>query len=228
MNNFGQYLSSLRKQKHMTQAELAEKLGVTNKAVSKWETGEAMPDTALLVPISKIFGVTVDELLNGGEGQPAASEPEKTENCCEDSFVKQYLFTRGKDDPTPKTSEKVCGLVCTFVFFASVGVYLVLGVAQNLWHPYWVLIPDGALLCGMVGVVFDLCNKQKREKKFARGENPYAAAVCGFVMLACLISFLTVGALTGLWHPYWVIVAGGAVFCAITGATGTLITKKRK
>ena len=40
-------------------------LGVTNKAVSKWETGEAMPETSQLVPIARIFGVTVDELLEG-------------------------------------------------------------------------------------------------------------------------------------------------------------------
>ncbi len=55
MNTFGEFLFSLRKEKGMTQAELAEKLGVSNKAVSKWETNEAMPETGLLVPISRIF-----------------------------------------------------------------------------------------------------------------------------------------------------------------------------
>ena len=63
MNNFGEFLYTLRKEKGMTQAELASALNVTNKAVSKWETGEAMPETALLLPIAQIFGVTVDELL---------------------------------------------------------------------------------------------------------------------------------------------------------------------
>ena len=48
MNDFGEFLFKLRKEKGMTQAELAQALGVTNKAVSKWETGEAMPETALL------------------------------------------------------------------------------------------------------------------------------------------------------------------------------------
>ena len=50
----------------MTQQELADRLGVTNKAVSKWETGEAFPETAQLIPIADTFGVTVDELLRGG------------------------------------------------------------------------------------------------------------------------------------------------------------------
>ena len=65
MNEFGNYLYSLRKSKGMTQQELADILGVTNKAISKWETGEAFPETAQLIPLSNIFGVTVDDLLRG-------------------------------------------------------------------------------------------------------------------------------------------------------------------
>ncbi|MFW5780708.1 MAG: helix-turn-helix domain-containing protein [Bacillota bacterium] len=64
-NKFGDFLYELRKEKGMTQSQLADKLGLTNKAISKWETGEAYPDTAHLVPLAKIFSITVDELLNG-------------------------------------------------------------------------------------------------------------------------------------------------------------------
>lgn len=62
---FADFLYALRKEKGLTQTELAEKLGVTNKAVSKWETGESFPDTAQLLPLADILGVTVDELLRG-------------------------------------------------------------------------------------------------------------------------------------------------------------------
>ena len=71
MNTFGDFLYELRKEKGLTQAELAKILGVTNKAVSKWETGEAMPETSQLVPISRVFGVTVDELLSGARAETA-------------------------------------------------------------------------------------------------------------------------------------------------------------
>ncbi|MDE7348345.1 MAG: helix-turn-helix domain-containing protein, partial [Clostridia bacterium] len=57
MNDFGDFLYALRKEKGMTQAQLADLLGVTNKAVSKWETGEAMPETSLLLPLSRVLGV---------------------------------------------------------------------------------------------------------------------------------------------------------------------------
>ena len=80
MNEFGNYLYGLRKAKGMTQQELAGMLGVTNRAVSKWETGEAFPETAQLVPLADIFGVTVDDLLRGraqSEQNPTAEQETK-------------------------------------------------------------------------------------------------------------------------------------------------------
>lgn len=64
-SKFGEFLYVLRKEKGMTQMELADRLGITNKAVSKWETGEAFPETGQLVPLSNILGVSIDELLKG-------------------------------------------------------------------------------------------------------------------------------------------------------------------
>ena len=60
---FGKFISGLRREKGLTQKELAEKLFISDKAVSKWETGASIPDTALLVPLSEILGVSVTELL---------------------------------------------------------------------------------------------------------------------------------------------------------------------
>ena len=69
MNNtkIGQFISEKRKALGFTQQELAEKLQITNKAVSKWETGDGMPDVQLLKPLAKALGTTVDEILNGEE-----------------------------------------------------------------------------------------------------------------------------------------------------------------
>lgn len=63
--NFGTFLITLRKEKGLTQKELAQKLFISDKAVSKWERGLSMPDIALLLPLSAILGVTTTELLNG-------------------------------------------------------------------------------------------------------------------------------------------------------------------
>jgi len=67
MNQYitGTVIRELREKKHMTQSELAEKLCVSGKAVSKWETGKGYPDIALLENIAKTLGVSVPELLSG-------------------------------------------------------------------------------------------------------------------------------------------------------------------
>lgn len=61
----GNFINQLRKEKKLTQSELGEMIGVTNKAVSKWEVGENTPDSSLLPKIAKVLGVTVDELFRG-------------------------------------------------------------------------------------------------------------------------------------------------------------------
>ncbi len=61
----GKFISQLRKEYNMTQQELADKLQITDKAVSKWENGRCMPDISFLEQLSSIFQVTVKEILNG-------------------------------------------------------------------------------------------------------------------------------------------------------------------
>lgn len=61
----GQTIKMLREKKNMTQAKLAEMLSVSDKAISKWETGKGFPDITLLEPLSKALGVSVAELMNG-------------------------------------------------------------------------------------------------------------------------------------------------------------------
>lgn len=61
----GCFIAQLRKELGLTQKELAEKLEVTDKAISRWETGKGLPDTSLLKPLAEILGVSVGELLSG-------------------------------------------------------------------------------------------------------------------------------------------------------------------
>ena len=63
----GEFISSQRKMKNLTQAALAEKLGITDRAVSKWERGKGLPDVSLMLDLCEIFGITVNELLSGEE-----------------------------------------------------------------------------------------------------------------------------------------------------------------
>lgn len=64
-NKIGKFIAERRKGLNMTQKDLAEKLGVTDRAVSKWETGRCMPDLSLLQPLSRNLKVGVNDLLSG-------------------------------------------------------------------------------------------------------------------------------------------------------------------
>lgn len=61
----GEFIKALRKESNLTQAELARKLNCTDKAISRWETGKGLPDADMLLSLSGIFGVSINEILLG-------------------------------------------------------------------------------------------------------------------------------------------------------------------
>jgi transcriptional regulator with XRE-family HTH domain/DNA-directed RNA polymerase subunit RPC12/RpoP len=61
----GKFIAQCRKQAGLTQAQLAEKLSITDRAVSKWETGKALPDTSIMLELCQILSITVNDLLTG-------------------------------------------------------------------------------------------------------------------------------------------------------------------
>ena len=67
MNTYvtGTTIKNLREERHLTQAELAEKIGVSSKTISKWETARGLPDITLLQPLAQALGISVIELMNG-------------------------------------------------------------------------------------------------------------------------------------------------------------------
>ena len=73
MYEFGERIYNLRKKSGLSQEEFADKLGVSRQAVSKWETGQSVPDSEKAAAIGAFFGVSLDWLINGVE--PAASAP---------------------------------------------------------------------------------------------------------------------------------------------------------
>ena len=90
---FGEKLLELRKQNNFSQEELAEKLGVSRQAVSRWESGETMPDSPNLLQISKIFSVSADYLLRDEiEQNLPEPKPERTESKKKNPFFIIYIF----------------------------------------------------------------------------------------------------------------------------------------
>ncbi len=82
----GNFISFLRKEQNLTQRELAERLGVTDRAVSKWENGRGLPDLSLLVPLCEALGISVNELLCG-ERIEREDLPEKAQDIVLDALT---------------------------------------------------------------------------------------------------------------------------------------------
>lgn len=76
-NQIGNNIATVRKRSGMTQAELAERIGYSDKAVSKWERAESVPDVLTLVELARVFGVTVDELVGEIAPEPRTGQPAK-------------------------------------------------------------------------------------------------------------------------------------------------------
>lgn len=182
-------LQELRKKNGYSQEELADELGVSRQAVSKWERGDASPDTDNLIALSKIYNVTLDELINGQD------EYKINENEYEDFKKEQYSKYVKSDDeedddddknltPTQKLVITIVSGVSTIVALTA---YLVLGFCFNLWHPAWIvfmLIPFASSLADAI--------VKKNPTHFA-----YPVIV--------VVIYLLVGFLTDLWHPCWAI-----------------------
>lgn len=61
----GQFIKAIRKEKNLTQREAAERMGISEKTVSKWETGNGLPEVSLMLPLCNLLGISVNELLSG-------------------------------------------------------------------------------------------------------------------------------------------------------------------
>ena len=102
---FGHFLAQLRREKGMTQKELAATLYVSDKAVSKWERGLSVPDISLLVPLAEQLNVTVAELL---QGRRVEEEQRFTREETEDLIRKALTFSAGRRSAVRRGRRSIC------------------------------------------------------------------------------------------------------------------------
>lgn len=140
---FGHFLAQLRREKGMTQKELAATLYVSDKAVSKWERGLSVPDISLLVPLAEQLNVTVAELL---QGRRVEEEQRFTREETEDLIRKALTFSA---EPPERRQARTKKYLPVYV------ICCVLGVAEALavWAAGLADI-EGALALLIIGVVF--------------------------------------------------------------------------
>lgn len=148
-------LVEYRKQRGMSQEDLASAIGISRQAVSKWERAEASPDTDNLIALARLYGVSLDSLLLAERGPVLSTvesppEPDMGEN--------GYHHERPPLSPAAMSLVKLCGVAAGVVLFLIYGflsmlfpslngayvvlctiIYLVLGFMFQKWHPGWMI-----------------------------------------------------------------------------------------
>lgn len=123
-NAFGEFLAKQRKLKGYTQKELAEKLFVSDKAVSKWERAQSMPDISLLIPLAEILEVSVTELLEGRRLDVTSPMDAKQV----ESLVKKAL-TFSEDSPEKKREQRKK----SSIIFGTAALCAILELCALMW-----------------------------------------------------------------------------------------------
>lgn len=138
----GSFIAENRKAKKMTQMQMGEKLGVTAKTISRWENGNYMPDIALLIPISDLLGVTVNELLNG----ESSIENKNTEN----ELVSAIEYTRSRQSLLARRYVlwflAIVVSAAVIIFLMHVALFQQLGVSGNIIKEHFGLTDGGVIM----------------------------------------------------------------------------------
>lgn len=130
---FGEFVAGLRKEKGLTQKELSERLFVSDKAVSKWESGRSLPDVSLLVPLAENLGVTVTELLECRRIENAdRMEPKEVEELVKKTIG---LSDAGKRR-VPKKGEVLTYIFCVLAAALETAALLAFGVTLEEMSAY--------------------------------------------------------------------------------------------
>ena len=147
----GKFIAQCRKEKNMTQAELAEKLNITDRAISKWETGKGMPDSSIMLELCDELDISVNELLSG-----EMIRMDNYNKVAEENFVK---FQKEKEDSDKRLlfTEIIIGSIVTISFLLM--IFLSIFAIENIvWKTITIIV---GILIFIIGIGCSLLIEQK-------------------------------------------------------------------
>ncbi len=175
----GLFLKELRIKNNFSQEKLGEELGLSRQSVSKWEQGYAMPDTENLLKLSKLYGVSVDAILNCGE--------EKADEISQEKNDDKTVVSNPKEN-SKKQKVKHSLFFWSFPFLLFIAYFLIGYFFGEIgWARGWIILLAIPVYYSAVYAV----NKK----------NPLIFCY----PFITLILFLFLGFFYSLWHPSWII-----------------------
>ena len=225
-------LIKLRKKNGYSQEELADKLGLSRQAVSKWERAEASPDTDNLICLAKLYNVSLDELLSTDEDldtivkeQVKREEEPKGERVelvddegnrmeIKDGHIKCYDKCGNEVEKGPKDPVlKVLDIISCALSSLALITYIFLGIFLHMWHNGWIFffVPD--FVCSIGRAI---------RKKNAKHVNVVFLSIFVFFFVCLFIPGLD----ANLWHPMWTVFLLIPLYYGTVGMINKLLGKK--
>ncbi len=137
----GKFLAELRRERELTQEQLAEKLGTSNKTISRWENGNYMPPVEMLCELSEFYGVSINELISGKRLEEREEKQAAEENLKEVLSVSTFSLEERKEFYTKKWKrEHTFELTVTLLVLVAA---LIVGIALDKG-----LVVTAAAICG--------------------------------------------------------------------------------
>ena len=182
----GERLTCLRKQKNLSQEEVANRLNVSRQTISKWELDQSLPDFDKIVPICNLYEITSDELLNGTKS----------------TTTKEVI----DEDEVSKGKKRGIGLVTgIFLYFVAIVWIMISEAALDLDS----VISCGVflLICGVATciIVYTQVVYKKEEENKEKKQNTLYKQIKEIASIATTIIYLVISFATMAWHITWII-----------------------
>lgn len=196
--NLGNKLIELRKQKNLSQEEVAEKLGVTRQTISKWETNQSTPDFDKIVPICKLYNIETEELLTGNK--------KETDN--ENNKI-VYDYANNKK----KRAKVIC--ISIFLFFLALAWIIV--TSEVLMSDSVIVVGFFLfIILGVINLIYNLSDIPASEEKIVKKINKKKIhKYDDIISILFTLIYLSVSFITGAWHITWLIWIIYALVCEI-------------
>lgn len=183
--NLGDRLMELRKSKHLSQEEVAEKINVSRQTISKWETNQSTPDFDKIIPLCELYEISTEELITGNK------------------IEKEVVYLEKKEEDIHK-EKRTKGLVYGIISFFIAVAWIMISIPVLNFNPV-VSSAIFLLICGIgtcVIVYSMIVYKKPKEKK---KENKVYKRIEGVMAILFTIIYFIVSFGTMAWHITWLI-----------------------
>ena len=198
----GDYLKELRVKNGLSQEKLAEQLGVSRQSVSKWEQGYAVPSSDNVLELSKLYGISADDILNCEAPKAAADEKEEASKPQKSQQTDVHDDAVAEKEHEVKSTEKHKKHSWLFAAYPCIAVFITLALGafnSALWKTSWIfLLTIPLYYTGAIAI---------------RKKNPLIFCYPAVV----IIVYLLCGFYAGLWHPLWILFATIPIYYIASG-----------